>query len=162
MTVQAALGQPHLSPQRLFEYFPFQAADIPIFLGQFLIRAIILPQNRQRAARRSVGSAFDLDVVTAAAKRVAQPFHAIFETAVGESPHARDERVADSLGDRVAGDRIGDFTDFTPQDQRQVAVVIPKLAQALFGDAINIVRSSAAAANQVAGDEVLILERSNR
>src|SRR6185436_13017300 len=100
----------------------------------------------------------DLDVVTAAAKRVSQPLHPVFQVAVGKSSHARNERTANSVGDRLARLRILDFADFTPQDERQVAVIIAELTQPLLGDSINVMRSPAPRANQIASDEVFILQ----
>ena len=60
------MRQPHLCPQRLLKNFPLQPADVAVFLGQFLIRTVVLAQNREG----SFGA--NLDVVPAAEQRITE------------------------------------------------------------------------------------------
>ena len=71
MSVEAAVREPHFRPQGLLENLALKPADVSIFLGQFLVGAVVLSQDRQRPV------AADFDVVTAAEQRITQSLHPV-------------------------------------------------------------------------------------
>ena len=171
MAVETALSQPYFCPQRLLEDLSLQTANVPIFLGQFLIGTIILSQNRQRFAAScatgsyaagpiATGSAIapDFDIISPASQRISQSLHPLVQAAVGKSTDPRDKCISDSLGDGVTSSWVCNSADFTPQNECQVAVIIAKLPQPFFGDPIDVMGPPATAANQVSRNKFLILQ----
>src|SRR5262245_13643076 len=152
MSIEAAVCQFDLCTQRLLKDFPFQAADAPILFRQLLVRAIILPQNRQGAVNT------DFDVIPPAQERIPQPPHPLVQRSLTKSSQAGNESIPNSRSDRLPDGRIGQVADLAPQNQGQIAVVVSQLPQTLLGYAINIVRPSASGTNQFAGDESASLQ----
>src|SRR5262245_23748686 len=147
MSIEAAVCQFDLCTQRLLKDLPFQPTDAPILFHQLLVRAIILPQNRQGAVST------DFDVIPPAQERIPQPPHPLTQGSFTKSSQPGNESIPNSGSDRLADGRIGQIADLAPQNQGQIAVVVSQLPQPFVGHAVNIVRPATPGANQFASDE---------
>src|SRR5216684_390320 len=96
MPVEAAMRELDFRPQGLLKYLTLESADVSIFLGQLLIRAIVLSQNRQRPV------APNFDVIAAAEQRIAQPLHPVLQFLLAEPSQARHQGVAHARRDRLS------------------------------------------------------------
>src|SRR5712675_1222335 len=118
MTVEAAVREPDFRPQGLLEDLSLESANVSIFLGQFLVGAVVLAQNRQR----SVASNFD--VIAAAKQRIAQPLHPVLQVLLAEPTQARYQGVANARCNRLPNLGVGNIADFAPENQSQIAVIV--------------------------------------
>src|SRR5262245_13628355 len=152
MPVHATVRQLHLRPQRLLENFPLQPANPPVLFRQLLIRTIVLTQNRQA----TIGTNFN--VITPAQQGVPQPPPAVLQLSIAEAAQTGDQRVANAGSDRLSNGSIRNASDFAPQDQRQVTVVVSQLPEPLLSDAIDIMRAPAPRTDEIATDESIPLQ----
>ena len=147
MAVHAALRQLHVASQDLLEDFLFQIADSPVLVREFLIGTTVFAEYRELAI------VTDFDVVTVTDKGVAEPLHPLVHRSALNLAESLHHCVAQPVNNLFLRDGI-DSLDFPPENQRQVAIVVAELPQALGSDLIDVMRPSTSSPHQTPHDHL--------
>src|SRR6185369_7220858 len=121
-------------------------ANAAVFVSDFLIRTVVLTDDRQRSVRG------EFDIIAAAEQQVAELSHLVGERRAVEMTEPCDECIAHTIGDIPANVGVADLVHLAPQNEREIAVVVAKLPQSFFSDLINMVRPTAPLPDKLPGN----------
>ena len=140
--------------QHFLEHLLLQITDPTIGTRQFLIRTVVLSQNRQRPrlVHLDIKALFRqglLQLPNTLAQRTALP---------DNFSQPFDQRLPHTFHNTLTDRRLLDVLQFVPQNLSEFGIIVPKIARPHLSDTIDVMRTTAAGSHGFSGHEVCLLE----